>query len=93
MSNVMIRFIDRESWGEEVGIGHACLVRPHLDWTIFRVGALIGSKASEKPKTGAVGFPGDGKTRMWIRREQIGWRFVEAVETGKWVREMPYISA
>jgi hypothetical protein len=74
-------------------MGHMVFARPRLEWTLLRVGALVGSAASKNPARGNVGFPGDGTTRMWIRREQVAWRAVEALEKGAWIREMPYISA
>jgi hypothetical protein len=92
-SNIAIRIFDREAWAEFVAMGHMVFARPHLEWTLLRVGALVGSAASDKPARGNVGFPGDGTTRMWIRREQVAWRAVEALEKGAWIREMPYISA
>lgn len=93
ISNVAVRIFDRECWAEFVAMGYLVLERPHLDWTLLRVGLMVGSTLSDNPSKGNVGPPGDGVTRMWIKREQIAWRTVEALEKGAWIREMPYISA
>ncbi|KDQ11596.1 hypothetical protein BOTBODRAFT_453510 [Botryobasidium botryosum FD-172 SS1] len=60
-----------------------------LDWTILRVPVL-----NNGPRTEVIaGYVGDGKVGWSLSRSDIGWFFVNEVESGQWIRKLPMISS
>lgn len=75
------------AWKDIVELGKTIAASEGIDWTIARVAKLTGGDG------GAVdaGFVGKGGTGTFLARKDLGKWYLDELENGKWIHQMPVV--